>query len=140
MLNLSQKLQKYADLALHGTILIVFLKFIVTPREKLLTFIRVPLKIHSAPNRVIEKIRSYVSMYLDIRRKLGVRDTCLTRSLFLCRALREKGIDARVQFGVREADAHERQTPDDEKTVGHCWVTVPGEQIRHNFPLVVTCP
>ena len=137
---LFQKLQKYADLALHWIIFVILLKFIFTPREKLLTFIRVPLKSHSAPNRIIEKIRSYVSIYLNIRRKCGVQDTCLTRSLFLCRALREKGIDARVQFGVRAADAHERQALDDEKTTGHCWVMVPGEQIPHNFPLVVTCP
>ncbi len=137
---LLQKLQKYADFTLHLIVLAVFLKFIFVPREKLLMFIRAPLKTRGASNRNIEKIRSYVSIYLNIRRKFGVQETCLTRSLLLCRALRENGIDARVQFGVRAADAHERQMLDDQKTVGHCWVTVPGERVPHNFPLLITCP
>ena len=135
-----QKSRKYTDFALHRTILVIFLKFIFLPREKLLTFIRVPLKPRRAHDGAIEKIRCYVSMYLDIRRKSGVNDTCLSKSFLLCRALRENGVDARVQFGVREAEACERKMPDDEKTLGHCWVTLPGEQIPHNFPLTFVCP
>lgn len=138
---LLRKLRKYADLALHGTILGIFLKFIFMRREKLLRFIRVPIRTRGVSDGIIERIQCYVSIYSNIFRTFGFRDTCLARSFLLCRALRENGIEAFVRFGVREADACDGQMPDDWKTVGHCWVTVSGgEQIPHNFPLVVTCP
>lgn len=140
MLNL-QKLQKYTDFALHGRLLIIFLEFIFVPREKLLRFICAPVRTRSLPDGRIEKIQCYVSIYLNIFRMGGLRDTCLTRSFLFCRALRENGVEAFVRFGVREADARDGQLPDDGKTVGHCWVEAAGgEQIPHNFPLVVTCP
>jgi hypothetical protein len=136
-----RRLRKYTDFALHGAVLVIFLKFIFVPREKMLTFIRIPFRTRGVPDGIVEKIQCYVSVYLSIFRTFGLRDTCLTKSLLFCRTLRENGVEAFVRFGVREAEARDGPLPDDWKTVGHCWVTVPGGgQIPHNFPLVVTIP
>ena len=47
--------------------------------------------------------------------RLGMRPSCLVRSLTLARVLREEGHDAHLVFGVRG---------DNGEMEGHCWVAV----------------
>lgn len=73
-------------------------------------------------NRVTGRRRSEESVVLRLSgrwtallEKVGLRPSCLVRSLALARVLRMEGYDARLVFGVR-SDNGERE--------GHCWVAV----------------
>ena len=52
--------------------------------------------------------------------RLGVRPSCLVRSLTLARVLREEGHNAHLVFGVRG---------DNGDMEGHCWVAVDGRAL-----------
>jgi hypothetical protein len=52
--------------------------------------------------------------------RLGLRPSCLTRSLTLARVLRAEGYDAHLVFGVRG---------DNGDMEGHCWVAVDGRPL-----------
>ena len=52
--------------------------------------------------------------------RLGLRPSCLVRSLTLARVLREEGYDAHLVFGVRS---------DNGDMEGHCWVAVEGRPV-----------
>ncbi len=51
---------------------------------------------------------------------IGLRPSCLVRSLALARVLREEGHDACLVFGVRS---------DNGNMEGHCWVAVDGRPV-----------
>lgn len=55
---------------------------------------------------------------------VGLRPSCLARSLVLARVLREEGHDARLVFGVRSGNGD---------VEGHCWVAV-GERTITEAP------
>lgn len=52
--------------------------------------------------------------------RIGLRPSCLVRSIALARVLREEGHDARLVFGVRS---------DNGSVEGHCWVAVEGRPV-----------
>jgi len=52
--------------------------------------------------------------------RLGLRPSCLVRSLTLARVLRREGYDAHLVFGVRS---------DNGDMEGHCWVAVEGRPV-----------
>ncbi len=52
--------------------------------------------------------------------RLGLRLSCLPRSLVLARMLRREGHDAHLVFGVRS---------DNGRREGHCWVSVQGRPV-----------
>jgi hypothetical protein len=52
--------------------------------------------------------------------KLGMRPSCLLRSLTLARVLRQEGHDAHLVFGVRSGNG---------EMEGHCWVAVDGRPL-----------
>jgi len=57
--------------------------------------------------------------------RMGLRASCLTRSLALARLLREGGYEAQLVFGVRS---------DNGEMKGHCWVTVSGRPVESVLP------
>lgn len=57
--------------------------------------------------------------------RVGLRASCLTRSLALARLLREAGHDAQLVFGVRSENGGMK---------GHCWVTVGGKAVGGMIP------
>lgn len=66
---------------------------------------------------------SKIVKYLDLFFKLRVpffnrRGTCLKRSLILYKFLREKGVEVRINIGVKG---------DSEKIYGHAWLTLDGK-------------
>lgn len=60
-----------------------------------------------------ETVDAYVGPVVRLGGKLGLLDTCLTRSVVRCVMHRRNGIDSRVAFGLRK---------DGGLLQGHCWV------------------
>jgi hypothetical protein len=67
-----------------------------------------------------EKVLRYTGRWFTLLGKLGMRPSCLVRSLALARVLREEGYDAHLVFGVRS---------DNGDMEGHCWVAVEGRPV-----------
>jgi len=65
------------------------------------------------PNQDKLKIIRYVNLSILLCRKLGIKDTCLTRSLLLSYMLRQAGFEARINFGAKKKNG---------EFIGHCWV------------------
>lgn len=84
-----------------------------------------------------ETLYSYIIFCLRIRQFIGCKDTCLTRSILLCRVLRESGINAKVNFGTKKKD---RISKDNWSTVGHCWVIVNDDKKNYGYPFIVQYP
>jgi hypothetical protein len=59
-----------------------------------------------------------VNRALRVGAALGLLNSCLSRSVVLCRLLRENGVDARVAFGLNK---------DGDRLAGHCWVVWEGK-------------
>ncbi len=75
------------------------------------------------PPKLKEWDMSKIIKYLDLFFKLRVpffsrRGTCLKRSLVLYKFLREKGVEVRINIGVKG---------DSEKIYGHAWLTLDGK-------------
>ena len=69
----------------------------------------IPLSIN--PYKI--KIIRYVNLSILLCRKLGIKDTCFTRSLLLSYMLRQAGFGARINFGAKKKNG---------EFIGHCWV------------------
>jgi len=70
-------------------------------------------KIYSNSKMTRETIDRYVMFGLRIGAMFGLLNSCLTRSVILCRLYRENGIPARVAFGLTKGNG---------KLNGHCWL------------------
>jgi hypothetical protein len=71
------------------------------------------------------------------RARLGIADHCYFRSAFICRVLRRRGIDARLNFGtMKENDPSQN----DWHYSGHCWVTFGNDIEPSNYPFVIQYP
>jgi len=71
-----------------------------------------------------EKVLRYTGRWFTLLGKLGLRPSCLVRSLALARVLREEGHDAHLVFGVRS---------DNGDMEGHCWVAIGGKPVSENY-------
>ncbi len=124
-----KKISYYKDIGLLVKVFLSSLKlsFIaVSGRDHLL------LKMASAKGREHsiladrEKLTRYTNLCLFARKLLGIRDTCLIRSVFLCHMLRRAGVDAAVAFGAKKSE--KLISPREISYDGHCWVTVKDEE------------
>jgi hypothetical protein len=84
-----------------------------------------------------DKIYDYVNLYFFIRRKLGIRDTCLTYSVFLCHMLIQAGVDAKINFGAKKAGF---KSGAGSNMIGHCWVTVGEQEVITDYQLLFKHP
>jgi hypothetical protein len=84
-----------------------------------------------------DKIYDYVNLYFLIRRKLGIRDTCLTYSVFLCHMLIQAGVNAKVNLGAKKAGF---KSGAGSNMVGHCWVTVGEQEVITDYQLLCKYP
>ncbi|MFH1783718.1 MAG: lasso peptide biosynthesis B2 protein [bacterium] len=114
-MEILKKFLYYKDVRLLWKIFITSLKIssLSSIKECQLLNILTPLK-KKIKNADKDKINRYVNLYLFIRRKLGIRDTCFVRSMLLCCILRQAGIDANVKFGAGRVEG---------ELTGHCWVS-----------------
>ena len=67
-----------------------------------------------------EAVLRRTGKWFSLLGRLGLRPSCLSRSLTLARVLREEGHDAHLVFGVRS---------DNGDMEGHCWVAVDGRPV-----------
>jgi hypothetical protein len=67
-----------------------------------------------------EKVLRLTGKWFAVLERVGIRPSCLVRSLALARVLREEGYDAHLVFGVRS---------DNGEMEGHCWVAVGGRPV-----------
>jgi len=88
----------------------------------------------------ISQLDRYVGICIWLRRKFGLKDTCFIKSLLQCRIFREAGFDAKINFGTRKATQEELPQLDGWSTVGHCWVTLNGQNPSYDFPFVFQYP
>lgn len=58
--------------------------------------------------------------WFGLLERMGLRASCLVRSLALARVLRHEGHDAHLVFGVRS---------DNGEMEGHCWVSIGGRAV-----------
>lgn len=106
-------------------------------RSQLLNFLVSPKK-NITKNADENRIIKYVGFCVFIRKKLGIRDTCLTYSILLCNILRRAGIDAKVNFGAKKRE--ENGNPEDLNLIGHCWVTIGNEKKETAEKLIFCYP
>jgi hypothetical protein len=96
-----------------------------------------PCRRASAKAQGREKIIRYVNLCTYLRRKLGIKDTCLSYSLLLCQVLRREGIEARINFGAQKKTRHESEKL---PFIGHCWVSVNDEELKAPYALIFRYP
>jgi hypothetical protein len=84
-----------------------------------------------------DKIYAYVNLYFLIRRKLGIRDTCLTYSVFLCQMLVQSGVNAKINFGAKKTGF---ESGAGSNMIGHCWVTVGEQEVVTDYQLLCKHP
>jgi hypothetical protein len=80
-----------------------------------------------------DKIYAYVNLYFLFRRKLGIRDTCLTYSVLLCHVLIQAGANARINFGAKKVGF---KSGTGSNMIGHCWVTVGEQEVITDYQLL----
>jgi hypothetical protein len=96
-----------------------------------------PTHTHVLSHTNKDKIYDYVNLYFLIRRKLGIRDTCLTYSVFLCHMLIQAGVDAKINFGAKKAGS---KSGTGSNMIGHCWVTVGEQEVITDYQLLCKHP
>jgi hypothetical protein len=65
-------------------------------------------------------VLQYTGKWFALLEKIGLRASCLIRSLALAKVLRQEGYDAHIVFGVRSENG---------EMEGHCWVTIGGRAV-----------
>ena len=133
-----KKFRYYCDFKLHWHIFVIVLEVTISKYSSLLSlnYSNLDPKITN-DEKHIEKIYKYVGLCLRIRRILGFRDSCFTRSILLCRLLRKSGFNAKINFGTKKAD---KPMQNDWSTIGHSWVTLNDEEIRTDYPFIFKYP
>ena len=133
-----EKLKYYRDLRLLWHIFIISLRVTFAKYPILLSLANPGLYPNIAEDkRNAEKIYGYVGLCLYCRRKPGIHDSCLTRSILICRLFRESGFNAKINFGTKKAD---KPMQDGWSTIGHSWVTLNGEEIPTDYPFIFKYP
>lgn len=136
----TRKLLYYTDLRLLLKILITFLKisFISSIKGYHSVIASMPpARTHLLSQTSKDKIYHYVNLYFFIRRKLGIRDTCLTYSVFLCHMLIQAGVNAKINFGAKKAGF---KSGAGSNMIGHCWVTVGEQEVITDYQLLCKHP
>lgn len=136
-----KKVLRYKDLRMLWRIFITSLKI------SFFSFIKGPhsaiVSMPSVNTDIVKKndwneISRYVNLCVCIRRKLGIRDTCLTYSILLCYMLRRAGFEAKINFGAKKRE--EKKNPEDLNLIGHAWVTVDEEELQVPYEQILQYP
>ncbi len=81
-------------------------------------------------SRDAQKIIRYADICILLFRKVGIKDTCLTRALLYCCALRQAGFDVKINFGVKKTKGI---------LAGHCWLKQDIEK-NSDFKVIFSYP
>ena len=101
----------YKDIKLLFSIFLDILYVSFTPNKSRLPLANIVKPFRSSCDT--KKLKKYINFCFFIMQRMGIRPSCLTRSVIVCRILRSRGIDARIVFGC---------TWIEEQLKGHCWV------------------
>lgn len=119
---------------LHARVLMAFLRLIIVGKHSWMTLVDVPLRDGSyMPETVVR----YVDFWFYLAERLGRGTTCLTRSVILCRVLRQCGIEARITFATTETPGGVLSPLE---KVRHCWVEEAGERPPRGWAPVLRYP
>ena len=136
----TRKLLYYTDLRLLVKILITTLKISFVSSIKgyhsIIASIP-PARTNALSQNNKDKIYDYVNLYFFIRRKLGIRDTCLSYSVFLCHMLIQAGVNAKINFGAKKVGF---KSGTGSNMIGHCWVTVGEQEVPTSYQLLCKYP
>lgn len=135
-----KKIFAYRDVGLLFKIFVISLKisFISSVKGESAALAAIPgIKRRPLKNTNRNKINKYVAMCVFIRRKLGFSDACLMHSILLCYMLREAGVEAKINFGVKKAGPGSITGLN---SIGHCWVTVGNEKVDTDQKLIFNYP
>lgn len=118
-----KKIFYYRDIRLHLYIFSASLKLPISffPEQNRRSIHRLNQKVSlKRKTEDKDKISRYISLYFRFLGKLGLRNTCLTRSALLCYVLRKHGFNAQMNFGIKADSGRENIDP---SFLGHCWVS-----------------
>jgi hypothetical protein len=131
--RIAKKLFYYSDIKLLSeafcTSILIFIKIHLFGCKDFVLLSNIPLGRFNLREKT--KVTRYCQFSMRLMRLFGLRDTCLTYSVLLCRMLRRSGLDARVNFGAVKEDGG---------LIGHCWVTVGDERADPSFKLIFEYP
>lgn len=80
----------------------------------------------------IDRIRNSVGLCFLLGTKAGMKNTCLIHSVVLCRLLNQHGFNASVVFAAKKNEEN--------KMIGHCWVTVNNIEITDDWHVIFNYP
>ncbi|MFC1886900.1 lasso peptide biosynthesis B2 protein [Thermodesulfobacteriota bacterium] len=134
-----KKIKYYHDIGLLLNVLIaggkIAFLYKFKKSDSLLKMASVEIK-KDLHDRNKDKIMGYVGLFLRIKSRLKIADTCYTYSVLMTHILRKNGIPAKIHFGVRKNQNIEGTDP----TQGHCWVDLKVEHGVREFEEVFTYP
>lgn len=105
------KLLYYQDVKLLFSIFLdISTVFLASPKNRL-RLAEIEKSTRSACSK--EKLIKYLNFIFFALKKIGVRLSCYNSSVIACRALRSRGIDAKIVFGCMWEKQNLR---------GHCWI------------------
>jgi len=124
-----QKLKYYNDFRLLSFILGNILTVLFTHKEKRLKLANIVLPKHLKHDN--HKTMKYTTFIFFLMKKIGIKLSCYTSSVAVCRIFRKKGIDAKIVFACTF----------NKKTIeGHCWVETGTPAESSNFKPVFSYP
>ena len=111
MKSFFRKLLYYQDLKLLFSIFLdMSTVFLASPKNRL-RLAEIEKSTRSSCSK--EKLIKYLNFIFFALKKIGVRLSCYNSSVIACRALRSRGIDAKIVFGCMWEKQYLR---------GHCWI------------------
>jgi len=111
MKSFFRKLLYYQDLRLLFSIFLdMATVFLVSPKNRL-RLAGIEKFTRSACSK--EKLIKYLNFSFFSLKKVGIKLSCFNSSVIACRALRSRGIDAKIVFGC---------TWEEQNLRGHCWI------------------
>ena len=126
-----RKLKYYSNIILLTRIFLASFYILLARAHSLIPLANPELKGYGFKNNDREKLTRYVSLCVYIQSILGIKYTCLTYSILLCRILRQHGFDVNINFGVKKEDGN---------MLGHCWVTGENDRIPTDYEVVLNYP
>lgn len=78
-----------------------------------------------------EKLMRYLNFCFFVMKKIGMKPSCFTGSVIICRAFRSRGVDAKIVFGCMWEEKNLK---------GHCWIELEEPTSSETFQFVFRYP
>ena len=122
MKSFFRKLLYYQDVKLLFSIFLdISTVFLSSPKYRL-KLSEIERSTRSSCSR--EKLIKYINFCFFALKKIGIKLSCFNSSVVACRALRSRGIDAKIVFGCMWEEQNLR---------GHCWIELEEQSRSKTF-------